>query len=128
MERVLADTHAFVWWIEGREQLSYQVREILENPETTIYISAASAWELAIKARIGKFKSSALVSGFSAELEKEGFLELPISIKHAVRAGMIKAAHKDPFDRMLAAQAQLEGLPILSNDKIFDKLSVRRIW
>ncbi len=128
MERVLIDTHAFVWWIEGRELLSSQARRILENPASTVYVSAASAWELAIKVRIGKFRSRALIPGFSTELEKEGFFELPITVKHAVRAGLLEATHKDPFDRMLAAQAQMENLPILSNDKIFDKLSVRRIW
>ena len=126
--RVLLDTHAFVWWVEDRELLSRRAKEMIENPETLVFVSAASAWELAIKVRIGKFRSRELVAGFSAEVHKEGFIDLPISIDHALRAGGLDSVHKDPFDRMLVAQAQIEDTPIISSDRLFDSFSLRRIW
>ena len=128
MARVLLDTHALVWWVEASEKLSRRARAILEDAGTSVYVSAVCAWELAIKAHIGKFKSRVLVNGFSRQIEEEGFLELPIVIKHAVRAGSLGGFHKDPFDRMLVAQAQIENLPILSSDKALDKYDVRRVW
>lgn len=128
MTQVLLDTHTLVWWLEGREQLSAKAREIIEDAETTIFVSAASAWELAIKSQIGKFKSPQLVRGFEREIQNEGFVELPISIEHALCAGGLDSPHKDPFDRILVAQAQVEKIPIVSNDRALDGFSIRRLW
>jgi PIN domain nuclease of toxin-antitoxin system len=128
MKRVLLDTHALVWWLEAKENLSRKAKETIEESETAVFVSAASGWELAIKTQIGKFKSADLVRGLEREIEKEGFLELPISMKHALLAGSLESAHKDPFDRLLIAQAQIEEVPIVSNDKVFDGFSVRRLW
>jgi PIN domain nuclease of toxin-antitoxin system len=128
MTKVLLDTHALVWWLEAKENLSRKAKEIIEESDTVVFISAASGWELAIKTQIGKFKSAQLVKGLEKEIEKEGFIELPVSLKHALLAGSLDSAHKDPFDRLLIAQAQVEEVPIVSNDKVFDKFSVRRLW
>jgi PIN domain nuclease of toxin-antitoxin system len=92
-------------------------------------VSAASAWEMAIKLSLGRLPSAAhLLGNFEAELRLEGFQSLPISTQHCIRAGLLPGPHKDPFDRMLIAQAQAENLAIVSNDKIFDHYGVRRFW
>jgi PIN domain nuclease of toxin-antitoxin system len=91
-------------------------------------VSAATAWEIAIKHHAGKLSAPQLVSNFTRELDAEGFHELPINSRHAVLASGLKGRHKDPFDRMLAAQAQLEKLPIISRDGVFDDFGVQRVW
>jgi PIN domain nuclease of toxin-antitoxin system len=128
MTQVLLDTHALVWWLEAKENLSRKAKEIIENSETVVFVSAASGGELAIKTQIGKFKSTGLVKNLEKEIEKEGFLELPISLKHTLLAGSLDSAHKDPFDRLLIAQAQAQDIPIISNDKVFDGFAIRRVW
>ncbi len=128
MTQVLLDTHALVWWLEAKENLSRKAKGIIEDSETVVFVSAASGWELAIKTQIGKFKSAELVHALEREIEKEGFIELPISMEHALLAGSLDSPHKDPFDRLLIAQAQVEEVPIVSNDKVFDRFPVRRLW
>ena len=128
MTQVLLDTHALVWWLEAKENLSRKATETIEDSETVVFVSAASGWELAIKTQIGKFKSAELVRVLEREIEKEGFIELPISMEHALLAGSLDSAQKDPFDRLLIAQAQVEEIAIVSNDKVFDGFSVRRLW
>jgi len=128
MKQVLPDTHALVWWLEAKENLSRKAKGIIEDSETVVLVSAASGWELAIKTQIGKFKSAKLVHALEREIEKEGFIELPISMEHALLAGSLGSPHKDPFDRLLIAQAQVEEVPIVSNDKVFDGFPVRRLW
>jgi PIN domain nuclease of toxin-antitoxin system len=92
-------------------------------------VSAASAWELAIKHQSGKLRKAAdLVSNFSGRIEREGFQLLPISAEHGIRAGLLPGLHKDPFDRMLIAQAQAEDVAIISNETAFDHYGVRRLW
>lgn len=126
--RVLLDTHALVWWVEGREKLSAKAREAIEDADMIVLVSAASAWELAIKSRLGKFKSRELVHGLEEQILEEGFVALPISIEHALRAGALDSPHKDPFDRMLIAQAQIENVSVISKDMAFDNFAVRRLW
>ena len=128
MTRVLLDTHALVWWVEGREKLSTTARETIEDADTVVLVSAASAWELAIKTRLGKFKSRELAEALDEQIVEEGFVPLSISIEHALRAGAFDSPHKDPFDRMLVAQAQLEDVSVISKDTAFDSFAVRRIW
>ena len=126
--KVLLDTHVLLWWLEGRTKLSRRARNVIQNQETTVLVSAVSAWEIAIKSEAGKLEAGPLVTDFHKELEHEGFAELPISAHHAIRAGILKGPHRDPFDRMLIAQAQAEGVPVISQDKVFDDYGVRRIW
>lgn len=128
MKAVLLDTHALVWWLEGREKLSARALDIISAHETTVYVSAASAWELAIKVKIGKFKPRALVDNLEEEVHTEGFSTLPLTIEHALRAGGLTGRHRDPFDRMLAAQSLTEGLSIISTDPWFDQYGVDRQW
>lgn len=129
MTTVLLDTHVVLWWLEGGGKISRAARTILQDPASRVLVSAASAWEIAIKYRAGKLEAaSTLVSRFETVIEEEHFIALPISVGHAVQAGMLQRTHKDPFDRMLIAQARAEDVPVVSTDKCFDKYKVRRIW
>jgi PIN domain nuclease of toxin-antitoxin system len=101
----------------------------LARAGNTVLVSSASVWEIATKFRIGKLPEAGdLLADFAGYMSRERFEGLPISTDHAVRAGLLPGTHKDPFDRMLIAQAQAENLPILSNDAEFDLYSVRRLW
>jgi PIN domain nuclease of toxin-antitoxin system len=92
-------------------------------------VSAASAWEIATKVRLGKLPTAAdLASDFSGQMEREGFQLLAISADHAIRAGLLPGPHKDPFDRMLIAQAQAENMAIVSNEAVFESYGVNRLW
>ena len=127
--QALFDTHALIWWFSDDSLLPPTVREIIADTDNTQLVSAASAWELAIKYRLGKLRKVAdLVSDFSGRIEREGFQLLPISAEHGIRAGMLPGMHKDPFDRMLIAQAQAENVPIISNEMVFENYGVRRLW
>jgi PIN domain nuclease of toxin-antitoxin system len=126
--KALLDTHALLWWLESPTRLSRRARSVIEDQETTVLVSAACAWEIAIKSRSGNLEAGSLVADFSRELEEEGFTELPISAAHAIRAGLLEGPLRDPFDRMLIAQAQAENLSVISRDKWFDEYGVRRVW
>jgi PIN domain nuclease of toxin-antitoxin system len=126
--RALLDTHALLWWLESPGRLSRAARRAIEDQATTVMVSAATAWEIAIKSRAGKLEAGPLVADFTGELEEEGFAELAISAGHATRAGLLGGPLRDPFDRMLIAQAQAENLSIISKDKWFDGYAVQRIW
>ena len=126
--RVLLDTHALLWWLEGSSKLSRRARKTIQMQETAAVVSSASAWEIAIKAGSGKLDAGPLLSDFRGELEEEGFTELPILFEHAVRAGLLPGPLRDPFDRMLIAQAQAEGIAVISKDAWFDDYAVQRIW
>jgi PIN domain nuclease of toxin-antitoxin system len=126
--RVLLDTHVFLWWLAGDTRLPVRAREILGDPLVVGLVSAASAWEISTKVRIGKLPGiEAISDDIGAAIASQGFEELPIRVQHAERAGKLPGLHRDPFDRMLAAQAQLEGVSILSVDPIFDAFGVPRI-
>jgi PIN domain nuclease of toxin-antitoxin system len=128
MNEVLLDTHVLLWWLQGGSNLSLRARTIVVDPAAKVLVSAASAWEIAIKFKAGKLDAGGLVARFHSILEENRFVELPVSVTHAIRAGLLEGIHKDPFDRMLVAQAQVENVPIVSNDKVFDRFSVRRVW
>lgn len=127
--RVLIDTHALLWADIEPRRLSTKARTLLEAFSTDVFVSAASAWEIATKVRIGKLPQAA---AFSAEmprrLEMLGFRPLAVTMEHALRAGQLPGTHKDPFDRMLIAQAQAENLALVSNKRLFDAFGIRRIW
>ncbi|HLI64043.1 MAG TPA: type II toxin-antitoxin system VapC family toxin [Terriglobales bacterium] len=124
----LLDTYTLRWWLDGSSRLSPQAQSAIRSTANAMVISAVVPWELAIKTNLGKFDSQALLSGWDEVLSAQGFSELPISSAHAIRAGLLPRHHRDPFDRMLAAQAQITGWPIISADRIFDFYGVRRIW
>jgi len=127
--RALLDTHTLLWWILEDPALSQTARETIAETSNTILVSAASAWELAIKFRLGKLpRAGDLVSNFLSEVEREGFQLLPISAEHGIRAGLLAGPHKDPFDRMLIAQSQAENTPIISNEIVFENYGIRRLW
>jgi PIN domain nuclease of toxin-antitoxin system len=126
--RLLLDTHALLWWFDGGELLSKRALRAIRDQQNTVLVSAASAWEIAIKAQAGKLNAGSLLTAFEHEVEEEGFVEMPISAGHAIRAGTLPGPHTDPFDRMLAAQAQAEHLAIISKDDCFDRHGVKRIW
>jgi PIN domain nuclease of toxin-antitoxin system len=126
---ILIDTHALLWWLGDNPALPSSARKHLARAGNTVHVSSASAWEIATKFRIGKLPDAGdLLADFSGYLARERFEPLPISTDHALRAGLLPGPYKDPFDRMLIAQAQAENIPILSNDAAFDAYSVRRLW
>ena len=127
--RALLDTHALIWWFSDDPSLPQPIRGIIADTDNILVVSAASAWELAIKYHQGKLRKAAdLVSDFSSRIEREGFQLLPISAEHGIRAGLLPGPHKDPFDRMLIAQSQAENTPIISNETVFENYGVRRLW
>ncbi len=127
--RVLLDTHALLWWASGDAKLSRRVRGVIADESNDVTVSAASAWEIATKHRIGRLVApEALLEGLLDYLEDQHFTDLPVSVRHAQRAGTLVGDHRDPFDRVLVAQAQIEGFAIVSVDRVFDDYGVRRIW
>jgi PIN domain nuclease of toxin-antitoxin system len=127
--RLLLDTHALLWWFSDDPELPALCRKLIRKTDNSIFVSAASAWEIATKFRLGKLPTAVeLIQDFGGYLEREKFLSLSVSYEHGVRAGMLPGPHQDPFDRMLIAQAEMEKLFVLSNEKIFDQYGVRRFW
>jgi PIN domain nuclease of toxin-antitoxin system len=127
--RLLLDTHALLWWLAGDQQLSGQAQQAISDLGNDVLVSAASAWEIATKVRIGKLPQHAGVAeDLPTHLAREGFTPLNISVEHALRSGLLPAHHKDPFDRMLIAQAQAEDLQLVSNEELFDLYGVTRLW
>ena len=127
--KYLVDTHALIWSAYRRDLLSPDALAILESDSNEIVVSAVSAWEIATKYRLGKLPSARkLAEDFVERVADAGYLLLPISVQHALRAGRMPGDHKDPFDRMLAAQALHEDIPILSVDTKLDVFGVRREW
>lgn len=125
---LLLDTNALHWWLNDPERLSAIAVKAMESRSNSIVVSAVVPWELAIKTNLGKLKNQTLLANWEAKLAEEGFSELPIDSSHAIRAGLLPRRHNDPFDRVLAAQAQARGWPIISADAVFDLYGVRRIW
>ncbi len=126
--RLLLDTHTLLWWVANDPRLSGTADELLRDESHQVFVSAASAWEVATKARIGKLLAGPLAQEFAAEVARQGFLPLPVTLEHGQRAGSLPGPHRDPFDRMLIAQAQAENLRLVSNEQIFDRYGVVRVW
>jgi PIN domain nuclease of toxin-antitoxin system len=115
--RLLLDTHALFWWLIDEAQLSPNARDAVKSKDNEVYVSIASAWEMAIKVGVGKWpEAHGLLSDFEGLAHAEGFRLLPISVAHVRDAGLMRAPHRDPFDRLLAAQSMLEGLTIVTFD------------
>lgn len=127
--RVLLDTHALLWWLAGDKSLSRRARLVIADEDNEIFVSAASAWEVSTKHRVGKLPGAGpLVVDFAREVRQQGFSELPITLDHGQVAGALPGVHRDPFDRMLVAQAREEKMALVSNDAVFDTFGVERIW
>jgi len=128
--RLLLDTHALLWWTTGDASLPERARRRIAQSQDPVIISAVSAWEIAIKVNLGRLPSGAteLIRDFEESLKQDGFQSMSITADHGIRAGLLPGRHKDPFDRMLIAQAQAENLVIVSNDSVFDRYGVSRIW
>jgi PIN domain nuclease of toxin-antitoxin system len=127
--QLLLDTHAFLWWLSGDDRLSEKARAALADDTNGIFVSAASAWEISTKHRIGKLEGvAAVVADVTGAISSQGFSALPIGVQHGQLAGSLPGAHRDPFDRMLIAQALLENLLLVSNESLFDSFGVHRFW
>lgn len=127
--RVLLDTHALLWAVTGNLRLPKRALSILASFENDVFVSAASAWEIATKHRLGRLPGAeALTGNIAGSVERLGFHPLPISLEHAERAGRLPGPHRDPFDRMLIAQSLAENLPVISNEQVFDAYGIERVW
>lgn len=116
----LIDTHILLWWLFDDPKLNFQCRDIIQNPDLRIIVSTVCAWEIATKYRIGKLpEAQQMVEEYSQILYRAKFIELAITSAHALRAGSLPITHRDPFDRMLMAQAELENMPIITYDTAF---------
>jgi PIN domain nuclease of toxin-antitoxin system len=127
--RLLLDTHALLWWLTGDEALPPSAREAIGDASNEVIVSAASAWEIATKHRLGKLPSAAVIAAdVGAHIVDQGFHALPILVSHGQVAGALPGPHRDPFDRMMIAQATVEKLVVVSKDAIFDAYGVMRLW
>lgn len=127
--KALLDTHTLLWWLDGDERLSGTARDWIGVTSHGVLVSAASAWEIATKVRIGKLPGAVeVVARFHECLIEQGFTPLGISTDHALCAGSLPGPRRDPFDRLLIAQAQAINVPLISNESIFDSYGIQRIW
>lgn len=127
--KYLLDTHTLLWWLADDEKLSLNARQIIQNEDHQIFVSAASAWEVATKFSKGRLPSASFIlPDFTAVINQENFIELPITSAHMVRSAMLPGEHRDPFDRILAAQAIMENMALISIDEKIPSLGVMTRW
>jgi PIN domain nuclease of toxin-antitoxin system len=127
--RLLLDTHAFLWWFEGSSRMSMPARQAVDDDSNEVLVSAASAWEMAAKHRLVKLPSAdPIASDMASAIAVQDFEDLPITVEEAARAGALPGPHRDPFDRMLIAQALSRNLILISNDAAFDRYPIHRLW
>lgn len=128
--RVLLDTHAFLWWITDAPQLSPRARKIIGDGENDLLLSAASGWEIAVKAKLGRIQQlpNDLISFLLEQMTSNAIESLPVQMVHALHVHTLPDHHRDPFDRLLIAQAQLEHLSILTVDPQFARYSIKTLW
>lgn len=127
--KYLLDTHALLWWWTDDPQLSSSARAVIETQTNEIWVSAASAWEIATKYRLGKLSEARdAVARFHEFIAADGFEHLPIAYAHALQAGSYACPHRDPFDRMLAAQSELDSLVLLTCDAAFGAFGIQVAW
>jgi PIN domain nuclease of toxin-antitoxin system len=126
---LLLDTHALLWWLLGHASLSVPARDAIGDVSNDIFVSAASAWEITTKVRIGKLPDVVdIAQNLAATVEAQGFVPLPVLFAHGQMAGALPGPHRDPFDRMLIAQAITDDMLLVSNEQRFDAYGVRRLW
>lgn len=127
--RLLVDTHVFIWWKSESPRLTRLAREALTREDATVFVSVASAWEMAIKVGSGKLpEAKELLANFETAVTEEGFELLEIQLPHVRLAGLMPSPHRDPFDRLLAAQASIEGLTLVSSDAKIAELGAAVLW
>lgn len=125
----LLDTHVFLWWITDDQRLSEKARSMIGNSENRLFFSAASGWEIAIKAGLGKINLEADLDVFlGKQLEINDITPLPVQMNHALYVHRLPLLHRDPFDRMIIAQAQVENMPIVTQDRQIAKYYVETVW
>lgn len=126
---VLLDTHALLWWLFDDPQLSRDARDVIKDPDSTVLVSSASGWEIATKYRLGRLPEAAEAAENLPALLRRGRLgTLPITLEHSLLAGSLPGPHRDPFDRMLIAQSQVENLPVITMDSAFEPYDVEVHW
>ena len=127
--RLLLDTHALFWLLEDNPRLSARAVEAMSAPDAELLVSAVSAFEICLKFKLGKLpRAAALAEAFEEVIASAACVPLPLSLAHAEAAGKLDLSHRDPFDRLLIAQALTENVPIVSNEKLFDAFGVERVW
>ena len=127
--QLLLDTHAFLWWLAGSEKLSQSARQTIADEANDVLVSAASAWEIATKHRLGKLRGAEVVAqDIAGAIASQGFEELAVTVDDAGRAGELPGPLRDPFDRMLISQALARNLVLISIEMLFDQYGVRRLW
>ena len=127
--RLLLDTHTLIWWFLDRDELSRRAHDAIEAATDPVFVSAVSAHEISTKHRNGKLPQVArLLHDFERLIATQDFTQLPLSVAHGRRSGAMRGLHKDPFDRMLAAQCLMDDLTFVSNDAAVDQFGVTRLW
>ena len=127
--RILFASHAFVWFLAGDKRFSHRAREVVTAEDTVVCVSAVTAWEIANKVRLGKWpEAESLAASLSDVIAEHGFEPIAITVEQARVAGFLASAHRDPFDRMLAAQAQIEGIPLVTADPTFRSFGTQVLW
>lgn len=129
MSDYLLDTRTFLWWIFNDNRLSYNARDLIRNHESTLFLSTASAWEISTKHRIGKLpEADAIVDELPGLLIRARIEPLAITLDDALLAGSMKYEHRDPFDRMIIAQARLRDIPVITDDSAFKGFDAEIVW
>ena len=127
--RLLLDTHALIWFLAGSGRLSDTARNAISDESNVKWVSAASAWEIATKYRLGRLpEAGPLLPDIRGTIERYGFYGLSVTMPDAELAGSLPGPVQDPFDRMLIAQAQARGLALVSNERVFDQYGIQRLW
>ena len=127
--KLLLDTHALLWWWKDDARLSARAAAAIADDAHTVLVSAASAWEIATKYRIGKLPGAEVaLRDFNDLIVADGFTHLAVSYQHALKAGGFDSAHRDPFDRMLAAQALIEGATLVTDDAVMNVFAAKCLW
>jgi PIN domain nuclease of toxin-antitoxin system len=127
--KLLLDTHTMFWWSIDQARLSSAAFSAIKSKDNEVYVSIASAWEIAIKVGLGKWPEAAnLIDQFEAETAASGFVVLPVTLPHVREAGLMRSPHRDPFDRLLASQARIEGLSLVSADPKLSQLGAAIVW
>ena len=127
--RCLLDTHTFLWWVLEDGRLSVTARATITDSTVEVFVSPASAWEIAIKSALGRLDLPEPAPSYvPSRIVANDFRELPVTVAHAVRTADLPLIHRDPFDRLLIAQAQVERLPIVTNDPAISRYDVETIW
>lgn len=127
--RLLLDTHALLWWVAASDRVSRKARTAIASARNECFVSIATAWEIAIKLSLGKLRVEGALERFLPEqLAANGFQPLPIELKHAARVATLPFHHRDPFDRLLVAQALDEELSVVTADPVFARYGVKRVW